>query len=83
MNAIYECFRFFAFGRNAYALSHLAVSKEHKFLHELVGIFRFLEIHVDWATALIDVEAHLTAVEFHRAILEARLAHNLGKAVEG
>ena len=83
MNAIYECFRLFAFGRNANALSHFAVGEEHKFLHELVGIFRFLEIHVDWATALIDVEAHLTAVEFHRAILEARLAHNLGKTVEG
>ena len=52
-------------------LGHTAVGQEHKLLDELVGLLLHLEIDLDGATRLVELEAHLLALEGNRSVLEA------------
>ena len=60
-----------------------AVGQQHEFLDELVGVFAFLEVNRYGMALVVDVEAHLGAVKFHRAIVVTLSAQYLGQAVEG
>ena len=63
-------------------LCHGAVGQQHELLHQLVGIFRYLEIDAQRLALLVDFELHLVAVEVDGTRLEALFAQQLGQFVE-
>ena len=69
-------------GHLADAFGHRAVGQQHEFLDELVGVLALLEIHGEGLALLVDLEAHLRAVEVHAARLEAFGAQDFGEAVQ-
>ena len=82
MYAVGQRLGFLAFRHDAYHLRHAAVGKEHELLDEFVGIFRHLHVSAYGMPFLVNLEAHLGAVETYGAVLEPLLAQEFGKAVE-
>ena len=66
----------------AHHLGHAAVGQQHELLDELVGVARHLHVGARGMSLLVDLEAHLGAVEADGAVLEAGGAQALGQAVE-
>ena len=83
VDAIDESLRLLPFRHLSDALGHREVGEKHELLDEFVGIFRLLEIDAHGLAVLVDLEAHLCAVELEGALLVTAAAELLGKRVEG
>ena len=80
--AVGEHLCFLALGHLAYGLGHGAVGQQHEFLHQLVGVLRFLEVDAQGLAFLVNLELHLHAVELQRTARHTPFAQLLRQAVQ-
>ena len=69
MNPIDEILGLFPLRSLSYRFGDSEVGQEHELLDEFIGIFRFLEIDTYRFPCLIDLKAHLGAVELQSACI--------------
>ena len=80
--AVRENLGFFAFGNFSDGFGDGAVGQQHELLHQLVGIFRLLEVYAQRLSLVVYLELHFHPVELQCAVGEAFLAQYLGQAVQ-
>ena len=70
VNTIHECFGFLVFLDFSDSFGNLFVGEKHKFLDQLVGLFRAFEIHARGFSVLVNIETNLDPVESDGTVLE-------------
>ena len=82
VDTVRQCLGFSAFLHLTNALCHVFVGQQHKFLNELGGIVRLLEVGPCGLALFVDIEVQLLAVELDATSLETAFAQLLGQLVE-
>ena len=82
VNAIRQHLGLLAFGDNRDVFGHRTVGQEHEFFHQLVGIFRHLDVSRDGMSLIVDFEAHFCAIKADGSGFETPSTELFGEAVE-
>lgn len=70
VNTIHERFGFLIFFDFSDSFRDLFVGEKHKFLDQLVGLFRAFEIHARGFAVFVNIETNLDPVESDGTVLE-------------